>query len=641
MQTKIYFLIFFLFLFWTYCLYWPLKKQKKINTPIDFFLYSRELPGWVFVLAATGTIFSGWVFIVYPSLTLANGLSFATTSLAAIVIPLIGILVMKRQWMLSKKFGFVTASEMISTYFKSDLIRILIVVLTLLFAIPFLALQLALAGKVISIVSDGIIGYASGSLLMGSVIVVYMGLLGLRSVIYIDTLQFFLFIFGVIALGFISYDLVGGWDLLNESLSRISQIKDKMFNLNLDYSSYLSLSGTIKTSSIVDENISFNGIWTSSMVLTFTFALSGILLSPNFSMLLFSSKNINPFTAQQAWVSGLLMGFVLIFFSLAIGLGSTLLGANEIVNKNGNNISNVLPQNIYADNIETLVPHLINLIGEYSPIFYAILVICSIASFQLTSNFYLSSSGIVTRDIIKKFFIKNMKSSEQIFTTRIIILLIFLTSLALSIGSSNKILDVGSFSLGIGCQMLIPLLALCYFPWFTKNGVALGIVVGIIVVFLTDEIGQITFGEILPWSKWPLTIHSSAWGVFFNLASALTISFITQDPKENAHKHKFHDFLSEYKASSIFRRSLKPSAWIVLIVWIFFSIGPGSIVGNNFFGKPQNVESWSFGMPSLWVWQIIFWIIGIFIVWFIGSKMEMSTPPTKNIISQTEDIAGN
>ena len=73
-------------------------------------------------------------------------------------------------------------------------------------------------------------------------------------------------------------------------------------------------------------------------------------------------------------------------------------------------------------------------------------------------------------------------------------------------------------------------------------------------------------------------------------------------------------------------------------MWIFFSIGPGSIVGNNFFGRPQNVESWSFGMPSLWVWQIIFWIIGVFIVWFLASKMEMSTSPKKNIISQNEDI---
>ena len=63
-------------------------------------------------------------------------------------------------------------------------------------------------------------------------------------------------------------------------------------------------------------------------------------------------------------------------------------------------------------------------------------------------------------------------------------------------------------------------------------------------------------------------------------------------------------------------------------------VGKGSLLGNNFFGRPQSVESWSFGIPSLWVWQIIFWIIGVFIVWFLASKMEMSTSPKKNIISQ-------
>ena len=65
---------------------------------------------------------------------------------------------MKRQWMLSKKFGFVTTSEMFSTYFRSEIIRILIVVIALLFAIPFFALQLSFAGKLISVVSDGLIG---------------------------------------------------------------------------------------------------------------------------------------------------------------------------------------------------------------------------------------------------------------------------------------------------------------------------------------------------------------------------------------------------------------------------------------------------------------------------------------------------
>ena len=622
-------------------MYWPLKKQKKIDTPLEFFLYGRQLPGWIFVLVATSTIFSGWIFIIHPSLIFANGLPFSMTSLSVILIPLVGIFVMKRQWMLSKRFGFVTPSEMISTYFRSDIIRILIVIITLLFAIPFLALQLSFAGKMISIVSEEVIGAGSGSLLMGAIVVVYIGLIGIRSIIYIDTLQFFFFIFGIVALGFITYELVGGWDLLNESLSRISIVKEKMHNVNLDYGSYLSLPGTIRISEVLDKDIFYNGKWTSSMVLTFSFALTGILLSPNFSMLVFSSKEVTPFASQQAWFSGLLMGFILIFFTLAIGVGAVFLGANNVISESGNNISNVLPENIFPDNLDTLIPHLINLIGEYSPIFFSLLVICAIASFQSTSNFYLSSSAIVTRDVIKKFFFKNMKTGQQIFISRVMVMIIFFVSLSIALGFSGNFLSLGSFSLSIACQMLVPLIALCYFSWFTKHGIASGLVVGIIVVFLTDEIGQTILGDVLAWNKWPFTVHSSAWGVFFNLLAASTISFITQDTKENNHKHKFHDFINDYKATSFLRRSLKPSAWIVTVAWIFFAIGPGSILGNSFFGKPQSVESWSFGMPSLWVWQIIFWIIGIFIVWFLASKMEMSTSPNKNIVPRNDDIIGN
>ena len=638
MQTKIYFLLFFLFLFWAYCLYWPLKKQNKVDTPVEFFIYGRQMPSWMFALVTTGSIFAGWVFILHPSLILVNGFPFSMTSLSVIIIPLIGTLVMKRQWMLSKRYGFITPSEMMATYFKSEIIRILVVIITLLFAIPFLAVQLSLAGKTINIVSDGLIGQGSGSLLMGSVIVIYIGLIGIRSISYIDTLQFFLFIFGIVALGFIAYDLVGGWDLLNESLSRVSSIKKGMFNVNSDYSAYLTIPGSIESSKLLDKDLFYYGNWTSSMIITFTFALTGILLSPNFSMLTFSSKDPGPFASQQAWFSGLLMGFVLIFFTLAIGAAGVLLGANNVINESGNNISNILPNNIFPNNIDTLVPHIINLIGEYSPIFFSLLVICAIASFQLTSNFYLSSSAIVTRDIIKRFFFNGMKTHQQIFTSRIIVMLIFFISLSISLISSENLLGIGSFSLGIACQMLIPLLALCYFQWFTKNGVALGMVIGILVVFLTEDVGQLLLRNILPWGKWPFTIHSSFWGIFFGLIATFGISFISQDVKENSHKHKFHDFINDYKATSIFRRSLKPSAWIVTIVWIFFAVGPGSLLGNNFFGIPQSVESWSFGMPSLWVWQIIFWIIGVFIVWFIASKMEMSTTPKKNILSINEDI---
>ncbi len=638
MPGKIYSLIIFLTLFWIYCLYVGFKNYKQTITPVDFFIFGRNLPTWVYVIVATGTVFSCWIFFIHPSQILLSGFPYAATSLSVISVSLIGLLFLRKQWMLSKKFGFVTPAEMMASYFKSDLIRILIVIIGLGFAIPFIAMQLSLAGVLLSIVSDDIIGPASASLLLGCVIIVYLSLSGIRSLIYIDTFNFLLTIFGIIALGFVAYDLVGGWNLLNESLSRISNVKQTLFNISESYNAYLSVPGTIKLVEIVKGGSSYGGIWTSSMILTFAFSISGIVMSPAFSMLVFSNREPRSFGTQQVWFSSFLIGLILIFFTLAIGVGSIFLGSNDVINQTGNNISNVLPNNISPNNLEGLVPHLLNVIGEYSPLFFGLLLICGIASVQSASIVYLSTGALITRDILKKFFIPNMNNNEQIFSFRIVLMIVFIFSLVLSIQTKGSILDLGSFALGIACQMFIPLIAICYFPWLTKNGVALGMVVGVITVFLTENIGQIMFGNLINWEKWPLTIHSGFWGVIFNFISAVSISFITQEIKENNYKNKIHEFFNDHRNFSISRRSLKPSAWIVTVTWIFFSLGPGLMIGNSMFGNPNNVESWSFGIPSIWVWQIIFWLLGVILVWFLAFKMGMSAPPEKNIVSQTEDI---
>tara|TARA_B100002051_G_C16720081_1_gene631842 strand:+ start:1 stop:1932 length:1932 start_codon:yes stop_codon:yes gene_type:complete len=638
MAAKFYSLIFFLVLFWFYCFYWGFRTQRNITTPVDFYIFNREMPGWAYILISTGVIFSGWVFFIHPSLIFFNGIPYSMVSLAAIGIPLIGILFSKRQWMLSKRYGFVTPGEMIGTYFKSDLLRILIVVITLGFAIPFIAVQLALGGALLSVVTNNGIASGSGSVLIGLAIVVYISLGGLRSIFYIDTLQFLFFIFGIITLGFITVDLVGGWDLLNESLSRVSNIKKDMFNIKENYSAYLSVPGSIKLTEILDGRLVYNGLWTSSLIFSFIFGLSGILMSPNFSMLTFSSKEVSPFATQQIWFSGFLLGFVLMFFTIVIGLGSVLLGGSEAINTSGNNISKIIPESLFPNEILNVVPSIINVTGDYSPLLFGVLVICSLAAIQSSSYFYLSTSAIVNRDILKKFFIKNMNNKEQIFSTRILIGVFFIFSLIVSLQPIQTITSIFSFSLAIACQMFVPLLAICYWKWLTRHGVAFGIVVGILAVILTDSLGQILFPDLLKWNKWPLTIHSSVWGVIFNFLSAVTISFITQDIKEINYKHKFHDFISDFKSSSILRRSLKPSAWILTVAWIFFSIGPGVLIGNNIFGKPGNIETWSFGIPSLWVWQIISWALGIMLIWFLAKNMEMSTSPDKKIIAQTEDF---
>ena len=228
MTGKLYSLIVFLALYWFFCLYVGFRSQRKTPIPVDFFIFARQLPSWSYFAIITGTIFSGWIFFLQPSLIFINGFPFALTSLCVIGIPLISVLFSKRQWMLSKRFGFVTPSEMISTYFKSDILRILIVIIALGFSIPFISMQLALGGLLISILSDNLIGAGSASILIGSVIIVYLSTGGIKSMIYIDTVQFLFIVFGIVCIGFITYDLVGGWDLLNESLSRIGGLKENL-----------------------------------------------------------------------------------------------------------------------------------------------------------------------------------------------------------------------------------------------------------------------------------------------------------------------------------------------------------------------------------------------------------------------------
>ena len=619
-------------------MYTGFKNQKKIITPVEFFIFSRQLPSWSYFALITSVLFSGLIFFLQPSLIFLNGLPFSVTSLFVITIPLVGVIFSKRQWLLSKKYGYLTPSEMVSDYFKSDIIRILIVVIALGFSIPFIAMQLSFGGLLLNVISDDILGKGSGSILIGAVVCVYLSTGGIRSLIIIDSIQFLLIIFGIFCIGFIAYDLVGGWSLLNESLSRVASIKENLFNLKENYNSFLSIPGTIKTVNLLNDELPYNGIWTSSMILTFVLALSGIQLAPNISMITYASKDPGYFATQQIWFSGFLIGFLLIFFVTGIGMGSALLGANNFINESGNNVSNILPPDIYPSNFMSLVPNIINLVGEYSFIFFGILGICAIAAIQSMASLILTSSAIVTRDIIKKFFANNLTNKMEIFSSRITIMLIFIISLILSLLVGKNIFDLASFSLAIACQMFVPLVAVCYFSWFTKQGVAFGIILGITAVIFTDAIGQNLFGQIIPWNKWPLTIHSAAWGLIFNIIGATVISFITQELKETKMKKRIHEFISEHKSYSLTRRSLKPSAWIILTVWIFFAFGPGLMIGNELFGKPINVESWSFGMPSIWVWQAIFWAMGILLVWFLAVKMEMSTSLEKNIVSQTEDI---
>ena len=182
---------------------------------------------------------------------------------------------------------------------------------------------------------------------------------------------------------------------------------------------------------------------------------------------------------------------------------------------------------------------------------------------------------------------------------------------------------------------------MCWFPWITRQGATLGLLVGLIAVIFTEKFGAAIAGTVgidLPWGRWPWTIHSAGWGILFNLGTCVIVSAMTQNSADRQHRETYHSFLREHASLSVSKRGLIPIAWGITLAWLFFGVGPGAVIGNTIFGSPNDMTTWVFGIPSIWAWQILFWALGVGMMWFLAYKMEMSTVPQKEVEALIEDI---
>jgi SSS family solute:Na+ symporter len=641
MEAKIVWLFIFVVLYWAYCIFWGVKCAMSAKTATDYFIAGRKLSLWVFVLAATATSFSGWTFMGHPGLLYRDGFQYAYASFYAITIPFTGVMFLKRQWILGKRYGFVTPGEMLSTYFNGDAIRLLTVLVALCFSVPYLGLQLRASGFLFNVLTDGALGVDVGMWLLSAIVFLYVASGGLRAVAYVDTLQCVLLMVGITAIGIIAVSYVGGWTKLNEGIAALALFDPK--KTPDGYSHYVAIPGVIQWVSTGPKAI--GGAWTGIMVLTYMFALMGIHSSPAFSMWAFSNTNPRPFAPQQVWASSFGIGLILFFFTAMQGMGGHLLGADTaFMAAHPEHVNNVMGAGLGgADLMQSagkqgmLVPQLIGLMAEAAPALVGLLAVCALAAMQSTGAAYMSTAGgMLMRDIVKRYVMPNASHGQQKFWGRIGVLVIVLAALVVATTSKDALVLLGGLAVAFGFQMWPPLMAVCYFPWFTRQGITLGLAAGIVAVICTETVGQ-SLG-ITAWGRWPLTIHSAGWGIIFNLGIAVIVSAMTQNDGDLKHRMSFHNFLRQHAGVPAAKRGLVPAAWIITLVWFFFGIGPGAVIGNTIFGNPNDYSTWVFGMPSIWAWQILWWILGVFMMWFLAYKMEFSTVPEAEIEVLQEDI---
>ena len=327
MPDKVLWFLIFLILYASYCIFWGIRGSKNTGSPNEYYLANRNISSWVFFFAATAATFAGLISVSQTGLIFLDGFQYVGTSFIAITIPLGSILFFKRQWMLSRKYGYITPGEMYYDYYKSDAIRIISVIVTFFVAVPLLAILFGSTGFLVNLLTEGNISRELSMWVISSVVLLYVVTGGFKATVSVGVVQSWLFVISILVLGIIVYVFVGGFDSFNIALSKIASTTISTWGSTNgygggEYNSYFAIPGVIQWVAGLGKEPAAGGPWTAMMILTFTISFMGIILSPSFSMWSFSTRHPKSFSYYQVWGCAAAIGILLFVFVTFQGVGS-------------------------------------------------------------------------------------------------------------------------------------------------------------------------------------------------------------------------------------------------------------------------------------------------------------------------------
>jgi Na+/proline symporter len=575
----------FLGLYIIYCFWWGLRGYFTEKTASGYAIGGRSIPFIAFLMAATAASFSGWTTVGHPGLIWRDGLAYAFASFYVLTIPITGAFFAKRNWLMGKRYGFVTPGDMFAYYYNNEGVRWLTVLSAVLYSMFYSGLQLIAAAKLFNIVAG--VPYTAGLFFMAFIVWFYVVTGGLKASTWVGVIQFVLLVASIIVLGFYSVKApaLGGWHAFSVEVHKLDP-------------KYLEVPKII--------NFGFGGGWTAVMILTYMFALMGIQSSPAFTLWNYGMASPKPLAWQQVFMSTFVVGIALFFFTAFQGMGARVLQGMGEIN----------PQ-VDGD----VVPMLMNYLLP-GPMM-AIVFLGIIAAIHSTAAPYIGTGGtIVLRDVYWRYIKKQEAGhSEQIWANRVFVTVITALAVGVSLTAPGAIVMIGGFATAFGFIMYLMLLGVHYGFKYPSIGVVFGLIGAIAACFIT---------YFTSW-KYPLSMHTAFWGLFAGMVIAYLFRGLGIKDNEETIKRQtevrawLNDIDGPTEKGQKWRNAMK----FLVPAWYVFAIGPLCIIGNS---------SFSFaGFTPLWSWQIAWWIIGIVMMWALCFKAEMSTTSAEQIARADTD----
>lgn len=585
-------------------LYWARVAARENGNHETYFSAGHRLSPWIAALTLAGASLSGWFLLGGAGEIAQHGFDRPAMLSAGIALALPGVIFFKRMWFVAQRLRLSSQAELFRTYYQSDFLVVVSTAVAVLFALGFAGLQMRALAQIVTGLTGGMVSPIVASMVLGVALIGYVVIGGMRAVGYLGVMQSVLLAAAMVGLAVYALIALGGFGALNEGLR--ARAADPAS------AGFFSVAGVIRFAAGLGREAVPGPDGTAVMNLSLAMAFMGFQASPLAAKIVLSTRNANGFAAGQTWVMAGVFGALIVF-------GMAIVGAAGLIDA------------------RLSVPGMLSALQHHSPWFTAWLFIGAVAGVQMLAGLGLLAAGeALVRYIYKPYFHSALSRKDTVSLTRVVIVVLALVSVLMQSLTPVTLSALGAVALPLSLQLWTPLLGITWLSWITRPAAVVGVGFGIAGVLLTEPLGYqiLSFlGLELPWGRWPWTIHSAAWGMAANMTAMLIVAAITNRNAFGEEAEEARRFLQGTLRVGARARALRSTAWSVTLAWAFLALGPGLIFGNAAFGAATGV--WSVGMPSLWAWGLLFWALGVGLIWFLAYKMEMASPVTAEIPAYT------
>ena len=190
--------------------------KKASRSPEEFFLAGRSFGPVVLFLTLAATNFSAFFFLAFAGNAWKFGLGqYGIMGIGTALVPISFYFIGSKVWKLGRQKGYLTAPELIGGEFSSPLLRRVVLIIMVIFTIPYLLVQAVGAGFIVSSLAGMDVTRITAIaviLVMGGVVI----LGGMRGSAWTDVLQGGVMITAMVAAVFFVAKGLGGFQAASE-----------------------------------------------------------------------------------------------------------------------------------------------------------------------------------------------------------------------------------------------------------------------------------------------------------------------------------------------------------------------------------------------------------------------------------------